>query len=230
MAEYSLDEFVKKMAQDESEADLFELESPYMLELNLDGRVWAKVGSMIAYTGAVDFVREKALERGVGKMLRRMATGEGQSMMKVEGKGRVYVADQGKKVQILKLADDTIFVNGNDLLAMEDGLDWDVTMMRRVAGMMAGGLFNIRVSGTGMVAITSHYDPLVLRVTAGQPVFTDPNATVAWSGSLSPDFVSNITMRTLIGRGSGETFQMKFEGEGWVVIQPYEEVYAQAVS
>ena len=180
---------------------------------------------MIAYTGSVKFTREGVLEHGVGKMLKRALTGEGTSLMKVEGNGRVYLADRGKRVQILRLEGDTVFVNGNDLLAMEDGLEWDVKMMRRVAGMMAGGLFNIRVSGRGMIAITTHYTPLTLRVKRGEPVLTDPNATIAWSGSLSPDIVTDISLKTFIGRGSGESIQLKFEGDGWVVLQPYEEIH-----
>lgn len=55
---------------------------------------------------------------------------------------------------------------------------------------------------------------------------TDPNATVAWSGHLEPEFVMDVSMRTFIGRGSGESVQMKFEGEGFVIIQPFEETYA----
>ena len=75
-----------------------------------------------------------------------------------------------------------------------------------------------------MVAITTHGSPLTLRVTAAQPVFTDPNATVAWSGNLSPDLRTDISLRTLLGRGSGESIQMQFQGDGFVVVQPYEEV------
>ena len=56
---------------------------------------------------------------------------------------------------------------------------------------------------------------------------TDPNATVAWSGSLTPEVVADISFGTLLGRGSGESIQLKFQGEGWVVVQPYEEVYFQ---
>lgn len=227
MVERSIEAFVAATAQDESARDRFQLENPYVLELNLDGRVWAKLGSMVAYTGAVKFTREGVMEHGVGRMLKKMVTGEGTSLMKVEGSGRVYLADRGKRVQILHLTDDTIFVNGNDLLAMEETLDWDITMMRRVSGMLAGGLFNIRVSGTGMLAITTHYTPLTLRVSSGAPVFTDPNATVAWSGSLAPDIHTDISARTLIGRGSGESVQLRFSGDGWVVLQPYEEIYLQ---
>ena len=228
MANQSIQEFVNATAQDEQARGRFELENPHLLELNLDGRVWAKLGSMIAYTGAVKFTREGILEHGMGKMLKRALSGEGTTLMKVEGRGRVYLADRGKRVQLLRLAGETVFVNGNDLLAIEESLEWDITMMRRVSGMLAGGLFNIRVTGTGTVAITTHYTPLTLKVKRGEPVLADPNATIAWSGGLTPEIVTDISFRTLLGRGSGESIQLKFDGDGWVVLQPYEEVYAAA--
>ena len=225
---YSIADFVHRTAQDSAANNPFELENDYLLEVNLNGRAWAKAGSMIAYTGNVKFTREGMLEHGVGKALKKMVSGEGATLMKFEGQGRVYLADKGKKVQVLNLEKETIFVNGNDLLAFESSVTWDIKMMRRMAGLMAGGLFNVRLSGPGMVAITTHYDPLTLQVAPGQTVYTDPNATVAWSGSLSPDFRTDISFKTFLGRGSGESIQLKFEGSGWVVIQPYEEVYFQS--
>ena len=90
-------------------------------------------------------------------------------------------------------------------------------------GIVSGGLFNVRLEGSGMIAITTHYDPLTLRVTPGKPVFTDPNATVAWSGSLAPELKTDVSLKTFFGRGSGESIQMKFEGDGFVVVQPFEE-------
>jgi uncharacterized protein (AIM24 family) len=59
------------------------------------------------------------------------------------------------------------------------------------------------------------------------PVFTDPNATVAWSGGLTPEIITDISLGTLLGRGSGESIQLRFAGDGWVVVQPYEEVALQ---
>ncbi len=228
MERYSVEEFVKKTMQSEEANRRFELESPHMLEVNLDGRVWAKVGAMIAYTGQVKFTREGMMEHGLGKMMKKMLTGEGASLMKMDGKGRVYLADVGKKVQVLDLQNETVYVNGNDLLAFEDGVEWDITMMRRVAGMLSGGLFNIKLSGPGMIAMTTHYEPLTLVVRPGQPVYTDPNATVAWSGSLEPEIRTDMSFRTFLGRGSGESIQLRFEGQGWVVLQPFEEVYFQS--
>jgi hypothetical protein len=78
-----------------------------------------------------------------------------------------------------------------------------------------------------MVAITTHHDPLTLVVAPNKPIITDPNATVAWSGSLAPELKTDISFKTFMGRGSGESIQMKFQGQGFVVIQPCEETYFQ---
>jgi uncharacterized protein (AIM24 family) len=223
----NLSEFVEASQQKDLSPEPFELESSHMLEVKLNGRVWAKAGSMVAYRGAVKFVRQGVLEQGLGNLLKKAISGEGTRLMKLEGQGRVYLADAGKKITLLRLAGESIFVNGNDVLAYEDGITSEIRMMRRVSGMVSGGLFNIRLSGNGVVAITSHYDPLTLEVTPDQPVFTDPNATVAWSGGLSPDIVTDISLGTLLGRGSGESIQLKFAGNGWVVVQPYEEIFLQ---
>ena len=230
MARYSIDEFVASTRQEARGEGLFEMESPRLLEVNLNGRVWTKAGSMVAYRGNVKFTREGILEHGLGKMLKKAVSGEGARLTKAEGAGQVYLADEGKKVSILNLAGDDLFVNGNDILAFQDGLDWDIKLMKRVTAMMAGGLFNVRLSGTGMIAITTHYDPLTLMVTPQMPVVTDPNATVAWSGGLSPEFRTDVSFKSFFGRGSGESIQMVFSGDGFVVIQPYEEVHFQQSS
>lgn len=228
MGRYSIDEFVERTVQRDRGEGKFELESERMLEINLAGTVWTKTGSMVAYRGDVRFTREGVLEHGLGRMLKKAVSGEGARLTKAEGSGQVYLADSGKKVTILELADETICVNGNDLLAFEPDVRWDIRMMRKVTGMLAGGLFNVRLEGSGMLALTTHYDPLTLRVRPDAPVFTDPNATVAWSGDLSPELKTDVTLKTFLGRGSGESIQMRFAGDGFVVVQPYEEAALQA--
>lgn len=225
MNRYSIEEFVNQTKQQDKGEGLFELETPRMLEINLTNQVWAKAGAMVSYRGQIKFEREGILEHGLGKMFKKALTGEGTALMKATGNGKLYLADQGKKISILNLHGDSIFVNGNDLLAFEPSIRWDIKLMKRMAGMLAGGLFNVRLEGSGMAAITSHYEPLTLLVTPDNPVYTDPNATVAWSGTLHPEFVTDISFKTFLGRGSGESIQMKFSGSGFVVVQPFEEVY-----
>lgn len=229
MNKYSIQAFVEETAQDEAKNDFFQLEKPYLLELNLNNQtVMLKKGAMVAYDGNIKFEREGMLSKGIGNFLKKAVSGEGTTMMVAKGSGRVYVADFAKKIRILYLENESVNVNGNDVLAHEESIKSDITMMKSVAGVVGGGLFQVRLQGTGHIAITTHGDPLTLRVAPGKPVFTDPNATVAWSGNLSPSIKTDVSLKTLIGRGSGESIQLKFEGEGWVIVQPYEESYGTA--
>jgi len=220
---YTLQEFIQATTQKDKGHGFFEKETERLLEVNLNGKVNTKMGSMIAYQGDIKFTREKAFDQGVGNLLKKAISGEGMSITYAEGQGKLYLADEGKKVSVIHLQDESLFVNGNDVLAFEPSLVHKISMMKKVAAMLSGGLFNIRLEGSGMLALTSHYEPRTLLVEPGKPVCTDPNATVAWSGNLIPQFKTDASLRTLIGRGSGDSFQMLFEGSGFVVIQPYEE-------
>jgi hypothetical protein len=226
MSKFSIEAFVNETKENAQEKDYFELEKPELLEINLNNQaVWTKAGSMVGYVGNINFERQGMLSGGLGNLLKKAISGEGTKLMKAEGTGRLYVADNGKKVRILHLNNESISVNGNDVLAHDQSIKSDIKMLKSIAGVMAGGLFQVKLSGTGYIAITTHGHPLTLLVTPDAPVFTDPNATVAWSGNLTPELKTNVSLKSLIGRGSGEEFQMKFSGNGWVLIQPYEEVY-----
>ena len=226
MSKFSIEAFVNETKENPHEKDYFELEKPELLEINLNNQfVWTKAGSMVGYVGNVNFERQGMLSGGLGNLLKKAISGEGTKLMKAEGTGRLYVADNGKKVRILHLDNESISVNGNDILAHDQSIKSDIKMLKSIAGVMAGGLFQVKLSGIGHIVIFSHGHPLTVLVTPENPVYTDPNATVAWSGNLTPELKTNVSLKSLIGRGSGEEFQMKFSGNGWVLIQPYEEVY-----
>ena len=55
-----------------------------------------------------------------------------------------------------------------------------------------------------------------------QPTFVEPQAAICWSANLQPQIKSSFKMGSLIGRGSGESFQLAFHGPGFVVVQPSE--------
>lgn len=224
MKKYSLNEFIAERSEKDRGQGLFEKESERLLEVNLNGRVNMKKGAMVAYHGDIKFTREGIMDQGLGSLLKKAVSGEGMSITYADGQGKMYLADMGKKVHILALENEALVVNGNDVLAFESSLNHTIKMMRKIVAMAAGGLFNIRLEGTGLLAITSHYEPLALKVEPGRPVITDPNATVAWSGTLEPKIKTDMSLKTLVGRGSGESIQMEFNGDGFVIIQPYEEV------
>lgn len=220
----SLREFVQEHAQRDTGAS-WQLESPKALEINLnDERVFLKAGSMIGYYGQIKFARTSG-GGGLNRLIKRAVTGEADALMRAEGAGTMYVADAGKEISLVTLNNERIFLNGSDMLAYQDGLDWDINIIRG-AGMAAGGLFSLRLEGSGLVAFTSHGRPLVLQVRPDRPLFADPNATVAWSGGVNITVHTDVNLGTLIGRSSGETIQLLFQGEGFVVLQPYEEIVA----
>ncbi len=224
MGSYLLEDFIKNTGERTPGQGVFELERDHLLGVNLRGVVWTRMGSMAAYTGNIKFTREGTLEHGLGKIVKISLGGEGVSLIKAEGVGKLYLADKGKKVSILKLEKESICVNFNDILAIEDSINWEIRMMRKFSGVMESDIYSVKLEGTGIIAITTHHEPLTFRVTRERPIFTDPNTTVAWAGSLEPDAKSDLSLKTSVGRSTGESVQMVFRGEGFVVVQSYEEI------
>ena len=201
--------------------DAFMLQNPRLLRVSLDQvTVHAKLGSMVAYQGDVSF--RHAGTGGLGRMLKKAVTGEGTTLMEVSGSGEVFLADRAQDVHLVYLENDELTVNGPNLLAFDSGIDWDIRRLSGgAAGALAGGLYNLALKGTGWVAILSDGPPVLLDV-ASAPTFADAQAAITWSSGVQTSVKTDVNARTLIGRGSGETVQMAFTGDGWVLVQPSE--------
>jgi len=199
----------------------FTLQNSKLLKIELNEvTVQAKVGSMVAYQGDVTF--EHAGSGGMGRMLKKAMTGEGASLMKITGSGEVFVADQAQDIHLIYLEDDLVTVNGPNLLAFDAGIDWDIKRLQGgSAGALAGGLFNMELRGTGWVAILSDGPPVLLNV-ASAPTFADAQAAITWSSGVTVGLKTDFKVKNLIGRGSGESVQLAFQGQGWVLVQPSE--------
>ena len=191
-----------------------------IVRINVDGRAWLKLGSQIAHYGDIHFNRLPALKaKGIDEKFLSMMT----PLVSAAGKGVVYCATKGWRVRIIKLAGETVNVAGNELLAFEDSLDFDMFMVSTGISVTSGGIFGVKLSGTGSLAIAVHGDLMVLPVSPGNDLNTDPHATVAWTEGLVPTLATDLSWKTLIGKGGGEAFQMHFTGSGEVVIQPSED-------
>jgi uncharacterized protein (AIM24 family) len=200
--------------------DAFSLQNSKLLKVELNQvTIQAKLGSMVAYQGDVRF--EHAGSGGMGRMLKKAVSGEGTRLMKITGTGEVFLADQAQDIHLIYLENDMITVNGPNLLAFDSGIDWDIHRVQGASGMMGGGLFNMSLQGTGWVAILSDGPPVLLNV-ASAPTFADAQAAITWSSGVSTGIKTDVNLKTLIGRGSGESVQMSFSGQGWVLVQPSE--------
>jgi uncharacterized protein (AIM24 family) len=203
-----------------TDTDSFTRQNSKLLKVRLqEVTIQAKIGSMVAYQGDVTF--EHAGSGGLGRMLKKAVTGEGQSLMKVTGTGEVFLADQAQDIHLIRLEGEKITVNGPNLLAFDAGIDWDIERVQGASGVMGGGLYNTSLQGTGWVAILSDGPPVLLDV-ASAPTFADAQAAITWSQGVSTSIRTDFKMKNLVGRGSGESIQMAFSGQGWVLVQPSE--------
>jgi uncharacterized protein (AIM24 family) len=201
--------------------DAFALQNAYLLKVRLDqGAIRAKQGSMVAYQGDVSF--EHAGSGGMSKFMKKAFTGEGQDLMKVSGSGEVFLADGAQHVHLINLEGEQITVNGRNLLAIDADIDWDIQRVSGASGVMGGGLFNTVLRGSGWVAILSDGNPVLLDV-GSAPTFADAEAAITWSQGVSTSIKTDFKLsESLTGRSSGESLQIAFSGQGWVLVQPSE--------
>jgi uncharacterized protein (AIM24 family) len=201
--------------------EAFALQNSKLLKVHLDQvTIQAKLGAMVAYQGDVSF--EHAGSGGMSRMLKKAVTGEGTKLMKMTGSGEVFLGVQAQDIHLLKLENDAITCNGANVLAFDSDIDWDIKKVEGgVSSMLAGGLFNMHLSGSGWVAVVSDGPPVLLN-TGEAPTFADPQAAITWSSGVATSIKTDVKLKNFIGRGSGESVQMAFQGDGWVLVQPSE--------
>ena len=210
-------EFKEKDTQDP-----FSLQNKKLLRIDMRyGEVMAKAGSMVAYQGDVRFTKQSS---GMSRMFKAAVTGEGVTMMTCSGSGELFVADEASEIQIMYLENDSLSVNGNNVLAFSSSIQWDIHRIQARGAAMTGGLYNVSLRGTGYVAVTTKGAPIALDV-ASAPTFADAQAVVLWTAGVSMDIrVDTGGIGSMIRGGTGEMLQMAFGGQGYVVVQPSESV------
>lgn len=202
-----------------------------LLEVTLNNEeVYAKKGAMIAYQGNISFTRSFLAGGGVQDFAMRAVTNEGYALMVSKGTGKVYYGYDGLFVSIIQLANETIYVESDTLLSFDARLRTGTMFLGNQGGMQGvlrgavsgQGLFTTTLQGTGEIAILSDGNAIGLPVSAQQPVFVDPDAYIAHKGELSSSIVTDLSWKNLIGQASGESYQVKFSGQGIVYIQASE--------
>ena len=206
--------------------DAFVLQNGKLLKVNMaaaGGQVLTKAGAMIAYQGQMNFAKKGG---GAGKWLKKQVSGEQFTLMEVTGEGDLFLADAANDIILLYMDNEAIGVESLNLLAFTPSISWDIKMIKGAAGMMSGGLWTLELKGTGYLALISKGTPMTLTVTPDLPTYTDPNATIAWSFGLEPSVNVDANLKSLKGMfgsmTSGETFQLAFQGQGYVIVQPSE--------
>jgi uncharacterized protein (AIM24 family) len=194
-------------------------------------RLFSLRGAMLAYRGGVSFTPSITGGRGVRGMLGRRIAGEDVPLMVVEGDGSVLFGHAGLHVHVVDLAGDTLYAEAERLLVYEGSLQVGTMFMGAsggVRGVVRGqatgqGLFTTTLSGRGAAALLAHGGVIELPVAPDRPVRVDPQAYVGHRGELANKLTASVGWRELVGRGSGEAFQLELSGHGVVYVQASEE-------
>src|SRR3954469_8293312 len=216
------DLFSAENLEKESAQPGLRLQNSKLLKAELNGEFMARTGSMVAYQGQVRF--EALGSGGLGKFIKQKLTGEGVPLMKVSGRGDVFLAERAADIHIIDLEQgDALSINGANVLAFDSSLQYDIKMVGGAGMMSNSGLFNCVFTGFGRIAVTTKGTPVVLSV--DQPTYVDPQAAICWSANLQTGYhrAEQMGLGTLLGRSTGERFTMSFAGQGFVVVQPSEE-------
>jgi uncharacterized protein (AIM24 family) len=201
----------------------FRLQGSKVLAVEMTGdSVRAKNGSMVAYDGEMAFRKLSGGGEGLRGMVTRRLTGEQMTLMEVKGRGTCWFADRASEINLVDLRGDTLYVESSNLLAADAGLRSGTTFTGLRGASQGNGLFTTTLEGHGRAALLSDGPAVVLRVSAQYPLSVDPGAYVAHQGNLRQTLQSGVTFRTFLGEGGGEAFQMRFEGDGLVYVQPSE--------
>src|SRR2546421_12973832 len=214
--------FAAENMEKESAQAGMRLQNSKMLKVELSGEMMARTGAMVAYQGQVQF---QALgSGGLGKWVKYKLTGEGVPLMKMTGRGDVFLADRASDIHLIDIEPgDAITINGANVLAFDSTVQYDIKMVQGLGMFSSAGMFNCVFSGQGRIAITTKGTPVVMNV--DQPTFADPQAAICWSATLQTGYhrADQLGIGTLLGRTTGEAFTMSFAGQGFVVVQPSEE-------
>ncbi|MYY07351.1 AIM24 family protein [Streptomyces sp. SID4919] len=195
-------------------------------------RLFSQRGAMLGYRGEVSFTPNSAGgQGGLTSMIGRRVAGEAAPLMTVEGSGTVLFGHGGHHIQLIALTGDTLYVEADRLLAFEGTLQQGTMflgaqggVMGMVRGQVSGqGLFTTTLKGHGAVAVMAHGGVIELPISPQRPVHVDPQAYVAHHGDVRNKLSTALGWRDMVGRGSGEGFQLELSGHGVVYVQASEE-------
>lgn len=188
----------------EGASKTFTLHENGFLEINFRDRVHVKRGTVSSYSGNLRFVAESQL---VGTTA--------QTLVKAEGQGKIMVYEKGRKAFLLDLNEEFIYVEGGNLLALEDSLSYRVEPIYDTSYQKK--IDTVKIFGKGSLAISTSIEPLTLRVAKDYPLSISSNALVAWTGNLIPTVLDERNLVDVMIEASDKAFKIRFEGDGIVV-------------
>ena len=207
-----------------------ELAQTVRLKLHEGDQCWASRGSLMSLDEGVSWTLK--VPGGISGAGRRMLSGEGISLILIEGKaggGEVILSShQPGKVVAWKLDDAPVLTTrGSFIGAFGPTVDIDVRVARRAGAALFGGagLFLQKLSGRGLAFIHGAGDFIEHELAAGQSVLVSTGNLAAFSDSVDYSIKTVGGFRRIFFGGEG-LFMTRLTGPGRVLLQSLKRVTA----
>ena len=206
------------------------------LVIELEGSEYTlSAGAMQWFVGNIESVADvKGVGDFIGKAIKSGVTKESTVKPKYKGTGTLVLEPTYKHILLEDISnwnggmvlDDGLF------LACESKIKQDVVMRSNLSSALLGneGLFNLRVSGEGIVALESPVprEELVEIELQNDVIKIDGNYAIAWSDSL--EFTVEKSSKSLIGSAiSSEGFVNVYRGTGKILMAPVRNIPVQTL-
>ncbi len=196
-----------------------------LIEVN-DNEYTVSAGAMQWTLGNVEISSDvKGVGDFLGKAIKGAVTKESAVKPKYKGKGLLMLEPTYRHILLEDMAEwpDGIVLDDGMFLACESTINQEVVARSNLSSAVFGGegLFNLKLSGNGIVALESCVprEELIEITLENDVMRIDGNFAVAWSGTLN--FSVEKSTKSLIGSGlSGEGLVNVYRGSGKILLAP----------
>lgn len=164
-----------------SHENLFSLQDARTLRIQVGSTVWIRGTMLVWKDGTLELfpARQRA---GKADLLLGSARALKRELMQVRGRGQLLLADAGKRIRLVRLFKQPLWLNANELVAFDPTVSVQVNLLQSLSSWVASPQVRVELRGEGMLALSV---PLEWEeVSAGMPhgVRTPhPVPSVAWS-------------------------------------------------
>lgn len=190
---------VKKTEPIKAMEKKFYLHHNGFLEIHSDGKVYIKRSSLRSYVGNFTF-----------EGMQDLKTTSAEEIVEARGKGKLFLFEKGNQTYLFELNQEFVYVEGKHILAIEENLLFRPEPIHDYKNNRT--LQTFKIYGKGALALTTHMEPLTLRVTPDYPLTILSSSVVAWTGNLYP-----IVGQKALEKEGDDSFLIRFEGEGLII-------------
>ncbi len=192
--------------ESEHGGDVFRHLEGNLMEINFSGKVFIKQGTIYSYSGNLTFWVKPQRQESTSPLVI------------VSGTGRLLLTDRQRKIKVMQINGEEVFVEPSHLLACQETLIPRYGVVKK-QDADSPQLHVLAIEGTGKLALSVATSPLVLTVTPGYPINVSSDNIICWSGKLTPTIIEDEVLSEMMSPRTGMALNVRLEGTGQVMIE-----------